>query len=230
MIPVVPAAHYACGGVKVDKDGHSSIKNLYASGEVACTGLHGANRLGGNSLLDILVFGRLTALEAVKYADDAPETNPSLAKQKDDERKILELMERDGKESLSNLRRELGNIMIKHFGVFREESSMKQGIEKLYEIRERAKHVKVYDTSKKFNTDLISVLEFLNLVDLSLPIAIAAIERKESRGAHARKDYPNRDDKNFLKHSIVRLKEDGDYELSWKPVTITKFPPEERKY
>ena len=218
------------GGIDTDKMGRTEIKGLYAAGECACISVHGANRLGGNSLLDILVFGRLTALEAVKYADDAPETNPSLAKQKDDERKILELMERDGKESLADLRRELGSIMIKHFGVFREESSMKQGIEKLHELRERAKHVKVHDTSKKFNTDLISVLEFLNLVDLSLPIAIAALERRESRGAHARKDYPNRDDKNFLKHSIVRLKEDGDYELSWKPATITKFPPEERKY
>jgi succinate dehydrogenase/fumarate reductase flavoprotein subunit len=218
------------GGIDTDKMGRTEIKGLYAAGECACISVHGANRLGGNSLLDILVFGRLTALEAVKYADDAPETNPSLAKQKDDERKIFELMERDGKESLAVLRKELGNVMMKHFGVFREESSMRQGIEKLYEIRERAKYVKVYDTSKKFNTDLISVLEFLNLVDLSLPIAIAALERRESRGAHARKDYPNRDDKNFLRHSIVRLKEDGDYELSWKPVTITKFPPEERKY
>ncbi len=120
--------------------------------------------------------------------------------------------------------------MMKHFGVFREEKSMREGLEKVMEIKERAKHVKVYDTSKKFNTDLITALEFLNLVDLAPAIAVPAIERKESRGAHARKDYPKRDDKNFLKHSVVKLKEDGTYELSWKPVTITKFLPEERKY
>ncbi len=229
-IPIAPTAHYSMGGIDTDRLGRTPIKGLYAAGECACISVHGANRLGGNSLLDVLVYGRLTALEAVKYADEAPETNPSMAKAKDDEKRILELMEADGKEKLADLRRELGNVMMKHFGVFREEKSMKEGLEKLMEIKERARHVKVYDTSKKFNTDLITALEFLNLVDLAPAIAVPAIERKESRGAHARKDYPKRDDKNFLKHSVVKLKEDGNYELSWKPVTITKFPPEERKY
>ncbi|MEO2065885.1 MAG: FAD-binding protein [Desulfurobacteriaceae bacterium] len=229
-IPIAPTAHYSMGGIDTDKLGRTPIKGLYAAGECACISVHGANRLGGNSLLDILVYGRLTALEAVKYADDASETNPSVAKLKDDEKRILELMEASGKERVPQLRRELGETMMKHFGVFREESSMKEGLEKLYEIRERAKEVKVYDTSKKFNTDLISTLEFLNLVDLAPAIAIPAIERKESRGSHARKDYPKRDDKNFLKHSVVNLEEDGSYKLSWKPVVITKFPPEERKY
>ncbi|RUM89303.1 MAG: succinate dehydrogenase/fumarate reductase flavoprotein subunit, partial [Thermovibrio sp.] len=225
-----PTAHYSMGGIDADKLGRTPIKGLYAAGECACISVHGANRLGGNSLLDVLVYGRLTALEAVKYADEAPDTNPSMSKLKDDERRILELMESDGKEKLADLRKELGNVMMNHFGVFREESSMKVGLEKIEEIRERAKHIKVYDTGKKFNTDLITALEFLNLVDLAPAIAIPAIERKESRGAHARKDYPKRDDENFLKHSIVKLKEDGSYEISWKPVTITKFPPEERKY
>jgi succinate dehydrogenase/fumarate reductase flavoprotein subunit len=229
-IPVAPTAHYSMGGIDTNKFGETPIKGLYAAGECACVSVHGANRLGGNSLLDILVFGRLTALRAVEYADVASETNPSLAKQKDDERRILELMESDGRENMAELRRELGSVMTKHFGVFREESSMKEGLEKLKEIKERVKHVKVHDTSRKFNTELISVLEFLNLVDLSIPIAIPAMERKESRGAHARKDYPKRDDKNFLKHSVITLKEDGDYELSWKPVVIKKFLPEERKY
>jgi len=229
-IPIAPTAHYSMGGIDTDRMGRTEIKGLYAAGECACVSVHGANRLGGNSLLDVLVFGRLTALEAVKYADEASDTNPSLAVQKDDEKRIIELMENDGKERLADLRRELGSIMMNHFGVFREESSMKEGLEKLYKLRERAGHVRVYDTSKKFNTDLISVLEFLNLVELSLPIALPAIERKESRGAHARTDYPKRDDENFLKHSVIKKKENGDFELSWKPVKITKFPPEERKY
>ncbi len=229
-IPIAPTAHYSMGGIDTDKMGRTEIKGLYAAGECACISVHGANRLGGNSLLDILVFGRLAALEAVKYADEALGTNPSLAVQKDDERRIIELMENDGKEKLADLRKELGKVMMNHFGVFREESSMKEGLQKLYEIKERAKHVRVYDTGKRFNTDLISVLEFLNLVKLSIPIALPAIERKESRGAHARTDYPERDDKNFLKHSVVRKSENGDLTLGWKPVKITKFPPEERKY
>jgi len=229
-IPIAPTAHYSMGGIDTDKLGRTPIKGLYAAGECACVSVHGANRLGGNSLLDVLVYGRLTALEAVKYADSAPETKPSVAKVKDDERRILELMESEGKESMPQLRKELGEVMMKHFGVFREESSMREGLEKIQEIKERAKGVKVHDHSKKFNTDLISVLEFLNLVDLAPTVAISAIERRESRGSHARKDYPKRDDKNFLKHSVVKLKEDGSLELSWKPVVITKFPPEERKY
>jgi len=229
-IPIAPTAHYSMGGIDTDKLGRTPIKGLFAAGECACISVHGANRLGGNSLLDVLVYGRLTALEAIKYADEAPETNPSEAKVKDDERKIAFLMDASGKEKMAELRRELGSVMMKHFGVFRDEATMKEGLEKLYRIKERAKEVKVYDTSKKFNTDLISVLEFLNLVELAPAIAIPAIERKESRGSHARKDYPKRDDKNFLKHSVVKLEEDGTYSLSWKPVTITKFPPEERKY
>jgi len=229
-IPVAPTAHYSMGGIDTDRMGRTSIKGLYAAGECACISVHGANRLGGNSLLDILVFGRLTALDAVRYADDAGKTKPSLAKQKDDERMILELFEKDAGESMPSLRKELGRVMMKHFGVYREETSMKEGLEKLYEIRERAKKVGVKDKSNRFNTELVSVLEFLNLVALSVPIAVASLARKESRGAHARKDYPKRDDKNFLKHSLVTLKEDGDYRLSFKPVTITKFPPEERSY
>jgi len=229
-IPIAPTAHYSMGGIDTDRLGRTPIKGLYAAGECACVSVHGANRLGGNSLLDVLVYGRLTALEAVKYADDAPETNPSLAKLKDDEKRILELMEGSGREKMPQLRRELGEVMTKHFGVFREESSMKEGLEKLRELQERAKEIKVYDTSRKFNTDLISTLEFLNLLELAPTIAIPAIERKESRGSHARKDYPKRDDENFLKHSVIRKREDGELELSYKPVTITKFPPEERKY
>jgi len=229
-IPVAPTAHYSMGGIDTDRMGRTSIKGLYAAGECACISVHGANRLGGNSLLDILVFGRLTALDAVRYADDAGKTKPSLAKQKDDERMILELFEKDAGESMPSLRKELGRVMMKHFGVYREETSMKEGLEKLYEIRESSKKVGVKDKSNRFNTELVSVLEFLNLVALSVPIAVASLARKESRGAHARKDYPKRDDKNFLKHSLVTLKEDGDYRLSFKPVTITKFPPEERSY
>ena len=119
--------------------------------------------------------------------------------------------------------------MLKNVGVFKDESSLKEAIEKIREIKERAKHVRLEDSAKRFNTNLVSLLEFFNILDLAEPIALSALERRESRGAHARTDYPERDDENYLKHSVVKL-ENGELKHSWKPVTITKYPPEKRKY
>jgi len=228
-LKIAPTAHYSMGGIDTNKLGETMIKGLYAAGETACISVHGANRLGGNSLLDILVFGKLTALQAVDYAEDAPEVNPPKSIEVDEEKRILELLSRDGKEKLSNLRDELGNIMLKNVGVFKDESSLKEAIEKIREIKERAKHVRLEDSAKRFNTNLVSLLEFFNILDLAEPIALSALERRESRGAHARTDYPERDDENYLKHSVVKL-ENGELKHSWKPVTITKYPPEKRKY
>ena len=226
---IAPTAHYSMGGVDTNKLGETMIKGLYAAGETACISVHGANRLGGNSLLDILVFGKLTALQAVDYAEEAPEVNPPESVEKDEEERILGFLSRDGKEKLSDLRRELGDVMLKKVGVFKDETSLKEAIEKIREIKERAKHVKLEDSAKRFNTNLISLLEFFNLIELAEPIAVAALERRESRGAHARADYPNRDDENYLKHSLTWL-ENGEVKHGWKPVTITKYPPEKRKY
>jgi succinate dehydrogenase/fumarate reductase flavoprotein subunit len=228
-LKIAPTAHYSMGGIDTNKLGETMIKGLYAAGETACISVHGANRLGGNSLLDILVFGKLTALQAVDYAEDAPEVNPPKSIEVDEEKRILELLSRDGKEKLSNLRDELGNIMLKNVGVFKDESSLKEAIEKIREIKERAEHVRLEDSAKRFNTNLVSLLEFFNILDLAEPIALSALERRESRGAHARTDYPERDDENYLKHSVVKL-ENGELKHSWKPVTITKYPPEKRKY
>ena len=228
-LKIAPTAHYSMGGIDTNKLGETMIKGLYAAGETACISVHGANRLGGNSLLDILVFGKLTALQAVDYAEDAPEVNPPKSIEVDEEKRILELLSRDGKEKLSNLRDELGNIMLKNVGVFKDESSLKEAIEKIREIKERAEHVRLEDSAKRFNTNLVSLLEFFNILDLAEPIALSALERRESRGAHARTDYPERGDENYLKHSVVKL-ENGELKHSWKPVTITKYPPEKRKY
>ncbi len=228
-LKIAPTAHYSMGGIDTNKLGETVIKGLYAAGETACISVHGANRLGGNSLLDILVFGKLTALQAVDYAEDAPEVNPPKSIEVDEEKRILELLSRDGKEKLSKLREELGEVMLKKVGVFKDESSLKEAIEEIRNIKKRAKHVRLEDSAKRFNTNLISLLEFFNILDLAEPIAISALERRESRGAHARTDYPERDDENYLKHSIVKL-EDGEIKHSWKPVTITKYPPEKRKY
>ena len=229
-IPVRPTAHYSMGGIDADKLGRTPIKGLYAAGECACISVHGANRLGGNSLLDIVVFGKLSGEDAVNYVSEVGFAPFDESEVKREEERINSLFSGDGKERLADLRSELSDVMSYGVGIFREESKMKEALEKVREIKERAKHVKVYDGERTFNTNLQQTLEFLNLVDIAEAIVLPAIERKESRGAHYRTDYPKRDDENFLKHSIVEMGDDGELHLSWKPVVITKYQPEERKY
>ncbi len=229
-IPVRPTAHYSMGGIDADKLGRTPIKGLYAVGECACISVHGANRLGGNSLLDIVVFGKLAGEDAVNYVSEVSFAPFDKSEIKREEERIDSLFSSDGKEKLPDLRSELSDVMSYGAGIFREEKKMKEALEKVREIKERAKHVKVYDGERSFNTNLQQTLEFLNLVDIAETIVLPAIERKESRGAHYRTDYPKRNDENFLKHSIVERGEDGELHLSWKPVVITKYQPEERKY
>ena len=229
-IPVRPTAHYSMGGIDADKFGRTEIKGLYAVGECACISVHGANRLGGNSLLDIVVFGKIAGQEASESIGEWEllPFNNSLVKE--EEEKVKKLFNGEGTENLADLRNELSNVMSKGVGIFREEKGIKEALEKVEEVRERAKKLKVYDRSEVFNTNLQQTLEFLNMVEVARTIAFGALERRESRGAHFRKDYPKRDDENFLKHSVIKRKEDGELSLSWKPVVITKFKPEERKY
>ncbi|WP_456456027.1 FAD-dependent oxidoreductase [Thermovibrio sp.] len=229
-IPVRPTAHYSMGGIDADKFGRTEIRGLYAVGECACISVHGANRLGGNSLLDIVVFGKIAGQEASESIGEWEllPFNDSLVKE--EEEKVKKLFNGEGTEKLADLRDELSNVMSKGVGIFREEKGIKEALEKVEEIRERAKKLKVYDRSEVFNTNLQQTLEFLNMVEVARTIAFGALERRESRGAHFRKDYPRRDDENFLKHSVIKRKEDGELSLSWKPVVITKFKPEERKY
>jgi len=229
-IPVRPTAHYSMGGIDADKFGRTSIKGLYAVGECACISVHGANRLGGNSLLDIVVFGKIAGEDAANYVSEVDFLEFNEVEIKMEEKRIEELFNRDGSEKLYQLRNELSDAMSKGVGIFREEGKMKEALEKVREIKERAKRLKVYDRESSFNTNLQQTLEFLNMVEVAEAIAFSAIERKESRGAHYRTDYPKRDDVNFLKHSIVKRNEDGELSISWKPVVITKFQPEERKY
>jgi succinate dehydrogenase / fumarate reductase flavoprotein subunit len=229
-IPVRPTAHYSMGGIDVNTECKTEIEGLYAAGECACVSVHGANRLGGNSLLEIVVFGKIAGKSAGDYASSVSYPNFEESAVKDEEKRIEKLFNGSGKEKLSTLREELSETMSKYAGIFRSEEGLKKGMEKLQEIKERAKELKVYDTSKVFNTNLQQTLEFLNLLEVAETIVLGAIERKESRGAHARTDYPKRDDDNFLKHSVIRKKEDGSLEITWKPVKITKYQPEERKY
>ncbi len=229
-IPVRPTAHYSMGGIDADKLGRTPIKGLYAAGECACISVHGANRLGGNSLLDIVVFGKLSGEDAINYVSEIGFAPFDESEVKKEEERIDSLFSSDGKEKLVDLRSELSDVMSYGAGIFREEKRMREALEKVREIKERAKHVKVYDGERTFNTNLQQTLEFLNLVDIAETIVLPALERKESRGAHYRTDYPKRDDENFLKHSVVERGEDGELRLSWKPVVITKYQPEERKY
>ncbi len=229
-IPVRPTAHYSMGGIDVDIHGRTKIKGLYAAGECSCVSVHGANRLGGNSLLDIVVFGKLAGEDAVNYVSENGFVSFDETAIRKEEEKIRALFDADGNEKLSDLRNELCDVMTYGAGIFREEKKMKEALEKVREIKERAKHIKVQDREMTFNTNLQQTLEFLNLVDVAETIVLGALERKESRGAHCRIDYPERDDENFLKHSIIEKTEDGELRISWKPVKITKFQPEERKY
>ena len=229
-IPVRPTAHYSMGGIDTDKYGRTVIKGLYAVGECGCVSVHGANRLGGNSLLDIVVFGKIAGEDAAEFVAGLEPVEFPEVEVKEQEERIKSLFNGEGSEKLSQLRSELSDAMSEGVGIFRDEERIKRALEKVREIKERAKKLKVYDRELTFNTNLQQTLEFLNMVEVAETIALGALERRESRGAHARTDYPRRDDENFLKHSIIRRGEDGELRLTWKPVVITKFQPEERKY
>ncbi len=242
-IPVVPTCHYMMGGIATnvhgqaiaqDADGNDQIINgLYACGEAACVSVHGANRLGGNSLLDLVVFGRAAGMyiesalnEGIEYLD-ARESDIETAM-----KRITRWNESEGGESVPELKRELQSIMQNSFGVFREEKNMVEGVEKLAELRGRIANAHLADKSHAFNTARVEALELDNLMEVAEATAIAALERKESRGAHSRYDYPDRDDANWLKHSMFfpGEKRVGQRDVNFAPKTVDKFEPKIRTY
>jgi len=230
-IPVRPGAHYHMGGVATDVDGRTEIANVFAAGEVACVSLHGANRLGGNSLMETIVFGRRAGRAAAEEAlgkSGKAELGPSA--RSGGEREIVKLLERREGERPRSIRDELGASMHENFGVFREEGKMRRQLELLEDLRERYQQVLVEDKGEVWNSDLTQALELGFQLDLAVCMVSAGLERRESRGAHSRpEDYPERDDQNFLKHSLVRWSNDW-LDLSWKPVTITRWQPRRRAY
>jgi succinate dehydrogenase / fumarate reductase flavoprotein subunit len=230
-LPVRPGAHYHMGGVATDVDGRTEIANVFAAGEVACVSLHGANRLGGNSLMETIVFGRRAGRAAAEQAlaeSAAAAIKPGA--RTDGEREIKQLLERREGERPKAIRRELGASMHENFGVFRGEQKMRRQLELIEHLRERYREVRVEDRGEVWNSDLTQALELGFQLDLALCMVSAGLERRESRGAHSRPtDFPERDDQNFLKHSLVRWSDDW-LDLSWKPVTITKWQPQERTY
>ncbi|AWE52034.1 succinate dehydrogenase flavoprotein subunit [Streptomyces nigra] len=239
-IPIQPTAHYAMGGIPTNVEGEvladntTVVPGLYAAGEVACVSVHGANRLGTNSLLDINVFGKRAGIAAAEYSQKAdfvelPENPAEL---------VLEQVERlrtsTGTERVATIRRELQETMDANVMVFRTEQTIKTAVEKIAELRERYKNVSIQDKGKRFNTDLLEAIELGNLLDLAEVMAVSALARKESRGGHYREDYPNRDDVNFMRHTMA-YREVGDdgtesIRLDYKPVVQTRYQPMERKY
>jgi succinate dehydrogenase/fumarate reductase flavoprotein subunit len=229
-VPVRPGAHYHMGGVPTDVDGLTELPGLYAAGETACVSVHGANRLGGNSLMETITFGRRAgqaAAEAALLVDDSAVPASALT----DARSELDtLLARSGGERPWQIREELGSSMLENFGVFRREDQMKAEVEIIDGLLERYRNVVVDDKGDVFNSDLTQALELGSCLEIAACMLRGGIERKESRGAHARPhDFPSRDDENFLKHSIIRWV-DGRPELSWSPVEITKWQPVERTY
>lgn len=235
-MPVQPTAHYAMGGIPTNKFGqvvidaaNTVMPGLYAAGEVACVSVHGANRLGTNSLLDLIVFGKHAGLNAAEYARGAdfqalPDDTTGPVRAAFDR-----LRNGSGKEKAAELAEEMKAVMFEHVGVFRTSEGMADAVVKIRELRERFKEVRVQDQGKIFNMDLLNTWEIGNLLDLAEVTAESALARKESRGAHAREDFPKRDDANWLKHTLAWLKDDAVH-LDYKPVVLTHFQPKERVY
>jgi succinate dehydrogenase / fumarate reductase, flavoprotein subunit len=229
-VPVRPGAHYHMGGVETDSEGATELTGLYAAGECACVSVHGANRLGGNSLMETITFGRRAGRAAAEWALSNTTIEVPESAELEAERELKALLDRSSGERPWKIREELGTSMLENFAVFRREEQMVRQVEIIQELRERFRNVYVEDKGNVFNSDLTQAIELGNMLDTAWCMVQAGIARKESRGAHARPyDYPTRDDVNFLKHSITRWV-DGAPELSWADVRMTKWQPEERKY
>ncbi len=230
-IPIRPGAHYSMGGIKTDYNGRTAIEGYYSAGESACVSVHGANRLGGNSLLDTVVFGRRAGIDIAEYlksvADDRKFDESAI---KRDEEKFEQLKKSAGKERHGLLKSELQEEMRAGVGVFREETAMKKALDKIGELKERAKNIGIDDKSKTFNTDIVEAFEFSNILLIAEVITRGAILRKESRGAHYRTDFPERDDSNWLKHTLATLDGNGNIKFDFSEVAITKFKPQPRTY
>src|SRR5438093_1654746 len=229
-IPVRPGAHYHMGGVDTDVWGQTSLEGLYAAGEVACVSVHGANRLGGNALMETITFGKRAGYHAADWALTHTTVSVPESVEADTERELKELLGRKRGERPWKIRDELAQTMHENFGVFRREDEMAKQGEIVAGLRERYENVVVEDKADVFNNDLTQALELGFLLDLADSMIVAGIARKESRGAHARPDdFPTRDDENYLKHTLV-TSEEGGPQLDWRPVTMTKWQPQERKY
>ncbi len=235
-IPVQPTCHYMMGGIAADVDGrvitdleNTPFPGFYAAGECACVSVHGANRLGCNSLLDVLVFGRRAGIEIRRYIHTIGLPKLPAAPEKKVADEITVLMESNGKERIGPILADMQDVMMENVSVFRQKSSLNAALEKIRDLKERYKRIWVQDKGRCFNRNLLDAIELGHMLDLAEVITLGALHRTESRGSHCREDFPERNDESWLAHTMVRYTRNGP-ELFYKPVTITKYQPEERKY
>jgi succinate dehydrogenase / fumarate reductase flavoprotein subunit len=231
LIPIRPAAHYFMGGIHTDIDGATSIEGVWAAGETACVSLHGANRLGTNSTAECLVWGRISGNKAAEYASKQ-KMLPPLPEEvalKDAESQLFSRFSADGKEYAPRLRRELERTMDNRVGVYRTGPGLEAALKTIKELKERLPNARVGDRGRVYNTNLLGTLETETLICLSEAVVTAALTRTESRGGHSRRDYPQRDDDDWLKHTLAYYRPAGP-ELDYLPVTITRWQPTERQY
>jgi fumarate reductase flavoprotein subunit len=233
LIPVRPVVHYMMGGVHTDINGATSLAGLYAAGEAACVSINGANRLGSNSLTEILVFGARAGHAAADYASRAKNATSTVAAQAKDEQRRLDhdvLRKNGGRERLASLRTEMQKTMEASAGIYRTGDALAHTVEQLRDLEERSTRIALDDHSRTFNTERVAALEFSFMLDVAQAIATSALRRQESRGAHQRTDFPKRDDQRYLAHSLARREPDGSCCIEYTPVTITRWPPAERVY
>jgi succinate dehydrogenase / fumarate reductase flavoprotein subunit len=230
-IHIRPGMHYMMGGVKTDANGETSVPGLYAAGEVACVSVHGGNRLGANSLLDTLVFGRRAGVHAAGRARQLPMPSTPASRLSDTERHLAAIVRREGNgRRIGAIKHELGQTMNEHVAVFRDAGGLGKALETVRRLREEAAGAAIDDKGSVFNQDLIGALELGYMLEVAECIVVAALERKESRGAQFRTDFPKRDDEEWLKHIDISLDGGAEPRISYSPVTITRWQPEERTY
>jgi len=230
-IPIRPAAHYSMGGIETDIDGATAVPGIWAAGEVACVSLHGANRLGTNSTAECLVWGAITGAQIADFLESMPKPKAApVSRVADEEGRVFgRLGGEAGNENLYALKRELREVMDRDVGVFRSAGSLASAQAAIATIRERFARCRVTDGSRVFNANLVNALEFENMLDLAEVVVVGARARTESRGAHAREDFPRRDDEHWLKHTLAVRAEEGP-RLCYKPANIGRFAPQERTY
>ncbi|MHB8483376.1 MAG: FAD-binding protein [Nitrospiria bacterium] len=228
-IPVRPGAHYSMGGIKTGISGETGIEGLYAAGECACVSVHGANRLGGNSLLDTLIFGRRSGQRASEYIKKSAPPPPSVQFYEREKQRLSKLKSKKNGEKIWPIKSDLGYLMGSHTGVFRYRDKLSEAEKTIRQLKLRYQEIYLQDKGKIFNTELIAALELGSILDLAEVIVKSALEREESRGAHFRSDFPKRNDEQWLKHTLAYYREETPH-LEYLPVTITKYPPKERSY
>lgn len=234
MIPVRPVVHYMMGGVSTDINAATPIKGLFAAGEAACVSINGANRLGSNSLTELLVFGARAGLQAAQFASEQKEVNAAqiIAQAIDEKRRVEDrfLNKAGGRERISTIREEMQKAMEEGAGIYRTRDSLAKAAETIAKLQERFDDVMISDHSHTFNTELTAAFELSYMLDVAETIIACALNRTESRGSHQRTDFPKRDDEKFLAHSLVYRNADGSTRVEYLPVTITRWPPAERVY